>query len=76
MWVIILNVSSHTLRRMNNIDMILRGPENAENCDCFRGSKCDFRDEMTYIGNRGRLGDRDNGWIFNLIVESKEGGKY
>ena len=52
--VIILNVSSHTLRRMNNIDMILRGPENAENCDCFRALKCDFRDEMTYIGNGGR----------------------
>ena len=28
---------------------------------------------MTYIGNEGRLGDRDNGWIFILIAESKEG---
>ena len=60
LWVIILNVSSHTLRRMNSIVMILRGPVNAENCDCFRGSKCNFRDEMTYIGNGGRSGDRDN----------------
>ena len=32
-----------------------------------------FADEVTYIGNEGRLGDRDNGWIFILIVEIKEG---